>query len=388
MAVWAEVLPQNQTEIESELHIRPDHEVPSCQRRGQFVVRERDTFYTRTLRRDSAYCDLFSVFQFCSSSFPLEDSQMNTHWTFRHCERSKKYARDYWWKKTGRLERLLSSYHASSRRIDLTLYRHQKREEWELRCVLHLPTGTLTVEDTSSTVNETIDNAIDKLAACIARHKNDLRKRHLSRKRKHRRRQFAAASEFLAADATLDRANAFSALLMPYADQLYDHARRELKVLEDQGDIPKGECVPSDLVDELFVRACETYGERFADTSIDVWLFDQLNKQLEEIRMKEAPLTLVAPTSDTEFEHEKDHDEDVYSWMERLIETPEPLSLEELVPDERWGDAWDSFTSDEQRERLAQLLQELPKQQRQALMLIRATTTNPVLSHVAASFAH
>lgn len=291
---------------------------------------------------------------------------MKTHWTFHHCDRSKQVARDYWSKKSSRLKRLLPNLRTESRCIDLTLYRHEKRDEWELRCVLHLPTGTLTVEDTSTTVTEAIDNAIDKLAESIGRHKNDLRKRQLSRRRKHRRRQFAAASKYLAADAASDRPSAFSALLMPYADQLYDHARRELKALEEQGDIPTGEFVPSDLVDELFVRACETYGDRFPDTAIDVWLFDQLNRQLDEIRMSEAPLTLVAPPVQAEFEDDTDN---VHAWMERLIEPPEPPSLEEMVPDERWDDAWNALTAEEQRDRLAQLLQELPKHQRQTLML-------------------
>lgn len=55
--------------------------------------------------------------------------------------------------------------------------------------------------------------------------------------------------------------------------------------------------------------------------------------------------------------------------MERLLEPPQPISLEEMVPDERWDDFWDTLDANAKREKLAQLLQGLPKHQRQALML-------------------
>ncbi|MCC7334241.1 MAG: hypothetical protein IT422_04065 [Pirellulaceae bacterium] len=55
--------------------------------------------------------------------------------------------------------------------------------------------------------------------------------------------------------------------------------------------------------------------------------------------------------------------------LERLLESPQPLSLEEMVPDERWNDIWDTLDANEKRERLAKILQGLPKHQRQALML-------------------
>ena len=295
---------------------------------------------------------------------------MKTQWTFHQCDRAKKHAREYWAKKTPRLERLLTSYGPDLKRVCLTLYHHTDRERWELRAVLHLPTGTLTVEDTSPTVTEAIDNVADKLASSIGRHKNELRKRHLQRGRKHRRRQFASASEFLVEDAAQNRTGAFAALILPHADQLYDHARRELRALEEQGAIPKREFVPSDLVDDLMLRACERFRDRFPETSIDVWLFDQLNQQLDELRLSEPPVSLAVANPEVMAEEADDDDlGDVHYWMERLLEPPQPLSLEEMVPDERWDDIWDTLDANEKREQLAQVLQELPKHQRQALML-------------------
>ncbi len=294
---------------------------------------------------------------------------MKTQWTFHDSDRVKKHAQSYWSTKTEQLERMLSNYGRDLKRICLTLYRHAERDEWELRGVLHLPTAALTVEHTSPSVDEAIDNVADKLTLRIGHHKNDLRRKHLHRSRKHRRRQFASAGEFLARDAASSRSQAFAALLMPYADQLYDHARRELLALEQQGAIPRGEWVPSDLVDDLLVRACERYGDRFPDTSIDVWLFQQLNQQLDELRLAEPPLTFAASNSELVVEEDDSDLDDARFWLDRLLQPPQSLSLEEMVPDRHWSGFWDDLSADEQREKLTQLLQELPKHQRQALML-------------------
>lgn len=250
------------------------------------------------------------------------------------------------------------------------MYHHPRREEFELRAVLHLPTGTLTVEETSPSIHEVIDTVADKLAISIGHHKGDLRKRHLHRRRKQRRGQFAAASEYLGRDADASRTDAFVNLLMPYADQLYDHAKRELRALERQGAIPKGEFEASDIVDDLLVKACETYEQRFRDTSIDVWLMDLLNRQLEELRLPEPPLSFATSSSHAiDTDGEDDDLSDIHFWLERLLEQPQPLALDEMVPDERWDDIWDRLSKNEQRDRLAELLQELPRHQRQALML-------------------
>jgi DNA-directed RNA polymerase specialized sigma24 family protein len=104
--------------------------------------------------------------------------------------------------------------------------------------------------------------------------------------------------------------------------------------------------------------------------SIDVWLFDQLNRQLEELRMPESPISLAVSDPSVTVDDPVDDDlGDVHSWMERLLEKPQTLTLEEMVPDRQWDDFWNSLSAQEQRDQLARLLQELPKHQRQALML-------------------
>lgn len=295
---------------------------------------------------------------------------MKTQWTFHQCGRIEKSARDYWAVKTQSLEWLLTNYDRDAKRVYLTLYHHAEPEQWELRAVLHLPTGTLTVEDTSSVLMEAIDKVADKLVSGIGRHKRELRTRQLQRRRKHRRRQFASVNEFLTQDALANRTDAFAALILPYADQLYDHARRELRILEDQGEIPRGEFNPADLVDDLMLRACERYRDRFPETSLDVWLFEQLNQQLDELRLAEPPISLAAAEPEVISDEVDDGDlGDDHYWMDRLLEPPPTLSLEEMVPDERWNDIWNKLEATERHQQLTQLLQGLPKHQRQALIL-------------------
>ncbi|NND98532.1 MAG: hypothetical protein HKN47_14525, partial [Pirellulaceae bacterium] len=101
-----------------------------------------------------------------------------------------------------------------------------------------------------------------------------------------------------------------------------------------------------------------------------VWLFDLLNRQLDELRLPESPLSFAVADPNVVIDETEDNDlDDVHFWMERLLEKPQTISLEEMVPDHKWDDVWDSLSSEQQRDQLAKLLQELPKHQRQTLML-------------------
>lgn len=297
---------------------------------------------------------------------------MKTHWVFNHCRQEKQWAKAYWEKKARRLERLLTNYSRELRRLRLTLYRHETRDEWELRAVLHLPTGTLVAEEICKTLTESIDKVADELARRIREHKRLVRKEHLHRRRRKRRQQLSEVDPFLLADAKALRMDAFVNLLLPHMDQIYDHALRELAILELGGALPKREWTARDLVDDVLVRACESFNQRPLETSLDVWLIELLNQRLDELSQDLKPVTLAATDVSlsiaTAGEDNADPD-DIQYWMYQSLDTSEPLSMEELLPDDDLVEVWDKLSQNEQQERLTRILGEFHKHQRQTLVL-------------------
>jgi RNA polymerase sigma factor (sigma-70 family) len=243
-----------------------------------------------------------------------------------------------------------------------------------LRGVLQLPTGTLVAEETCRSLNEAIDKMSDALACQIRRHKSGVRKDYLVRRRR-RRQELIATGPYLEQDALADRKDAFFELLLPQMDQVYDHARRELIILELEGMVPKGHLTARDLVDDVLLRACETFGERPANAALDVWLFDLLNQRLDEVSRQDKPMTLVASASPSPASEEDEDNadlDDIQYWMRHVLEQDEPVSLEELLPDDDLGDIWDEMSDEEQRTLLLQLIEKLPKHERQSLLLMEA----------------
>ena len=292
---------------------------------------------------------------------------MKTHWVFNDCNSEKSKSRNYWENKQARIERLLSNYGPDLRRLRLTVYRYEVRKEWQFRAVLHLPTGTLVADSLASTLEEAIDEVADDLAREIRRHKSKVRGDHLIRKRRRRKGELAEVLPYLAQDAAESNSASFSSLLITHMDEIYDQAKRELKILELEESIPVGEWNARDVVDEVLVRACETYDRRPDGTSIDAWLISLLNDRLDEIRDQISPISLVSPTEITV--DDDDDLADLQFWLRELLEPSEPVSLDELLPDDEFGDVWSALSNKEQVSRLTQELRSFPKRQRQSLIL-------------------
>ena len=75
---------------------------------------------------------------------------MSSHWVFNGCDDTvKKDLQEYWAKKWPRLQKLLARYHADLQDVRLTVTYHQQNPQrgwYDLRAVIHLPTGTLVAE--------------------------------------------------------------------------------------------------------------------------------------------------------------------------------------------------------------------------------------------------
>jgi RNA polymerase sigma factor (sigma-70 family) len=294
---------------------------------------------------------------------------MKVRWVFNGCDSQKSSVKSYWQKKLPRLERLLTHFPAEQTMLRLTLYRHGRDDDWELRGVLEIPTATLVAEERQRNLMEVIDTLADEIAAEIKRHKELLRKDHLYRRRRQQRESLSAASPLLERDAAAERREAFFELLSPWLSDIRRHARRELTVLELEGAIPTGELTAEDLVDEVLTEAWENYASRPRQIPLDVWLTGLLQERLRDTLQHREPELLSEPSAaPPELSPDEDPEERSH-WVSSFFDEVEPPTLEELLPDHEADDAWYELTSDEQREVIQKALAGLPADQRRTFTL-------------------
>jgi DNA-directed RNA polymerase specialized sigma24 family protein/ribosome-associated translation inhibitor RaiA len=293
---------------------------------------------------------------------------MRTQWVFNHCEAEKRRARSYWASKAHRWERLLKNSRSGRPSLKMSLDHHRSRDQWELRAVLNLPTGTLVAEQSSDTIPEVIDKAADELVDQIRRHKELVRKNYLSRRRRRRRERISTASPYLERDVASDRRAAFFQLLRPLLKMIEEQARHELKLLEIEQVIPVAEASPAELADDVLVRAWEQFDKRPTTKPLEMWLIGLLHQRLDELREQVPPLTLAAPVIRQPAPRDSDFD-DIRYWLADRLEERETTPLEQSVADAALSDIWERLSAHEQYEQAMQLLAKLPKHQRQSLML-------------------
>ena len=124
----------------------------------------------------------------------------------------------YWRKKLPRLQKLLVPYPADLQEIRLTVSQHQQGPQrllFEVRVVIHLPTGTLAAEETDKDALAAIDRVVDRIAGEIKRHKELVRHDYQYRRKSRRRAGVSASSALLQHDRDRDRREGFFRLLRP-----------------------------------------------------------------------------------------------------------------------------------------------------------------------------
>lgn len=290
---------------------------------------------------------------------------MQIHWVFNDCPKgAKEEIRAYWEAKQPRLEKLLCHFQPDLPYLGITVYRHTRPPRFEVRAALHLPTGTLVAEETEKELVQTVDRVVDVLARNIKRHVERLRRDHLYRRKSHRRERLATTGPFLEHDVASKRYQAFFDLLRPQLDSLHDYARRELRILELEEGLPKGELTPADLVDEVLVQAWERFPRWPRHKPLDLWLIDLLNECLERWRREPPALSLAEQERGRDRSAEEDQE-----WWPFVPEDTAQDGLEDILPGPEGSEAWERLEAKEKRARLSDLMATLPKQQRQTLIL-------------------
>ncbi len=282
---------------------------------------------------------------------------MRTRWVYHDCDDLiKTEIEAYWSKKAPRLERLLTTFPEGLHELTISIYWHRARGGYEGRTVLQLPSHTLVASASDADHRSVVDRLVDLLATEIRRHRARLRNDWVYRRKNRRRDELAAAGPLLAQDRRERRREAFVELLLPILKPLKEHARRELRLLEQQGALGRGEVTAGDAVGEVVLRAWEEFDDRPPGWELDVWLMDLMDDFLTKLRNEARPVRLAGRHVAVAMDREGDD------------ATSSAMTMEQLLPGDEGGQPWEDLGELEQQSRIDRLLRTMPGARRDAFI--------------------
>lgn len=297
---------------------------------------------------------------------------MSSHWVFHDCDDIvKQEMTTYWAKKWPRLAKLLSGYPEALIDVRLTAHHrhHHERHWYDVRTVIHLPSGTLVAEASDKSPRAVLDSLADTMAAEIKRHKELVRKDYVFKRKNRRREDLSAAGPLLSRDRKAGQQEDFFRLLRPLLGYLRDHARRELRMLELDGLLHRGEVTVNDVLDELITRAWDQFESRPPDMPLDLWLVDLLHDTFEGLIKQEwRPHLSLEDKAGEKIPAEVPQVDD-QEWWAWLLGYDDDEILEDEVPG-RPGDRPDQPVEfEDEQEHVLKLVSQLPDPLRQTFVL-------------------
>lgn len=298
---------------------------------------------------------------------------MSTHLIFDGVDVDvKSRLKRYWAKTLTRLKKLLAPYPPDLQEIRLTVSHHQpnsQRSYYEGRGVIQLPTGTLVAEANSGDPQAVLDGIADTLAAEISRHKEKVRRDYIFKRKNRNRADLSAAGPLLQRQKDSEKREEFFRLLRKHLPFLRDYARREIRILDREGTLHRGEATTDDLLDQVLVLAWERWDDRPRGLSLDLWLTSLMQESLEQwIKQEPRPHVSLEASAEEVFPDEGPRD-DEKDWWAELLGEEENLTLEDLIPGSDGTEIWERLEAEEQQDRILSLLSQLPATQRQAFLL-------------------
>ena len=163
----------------------------------------------------------------------------------------------------------------------------------------------------------------------------------------------------------------FHAAVDPHVSTLEHFARHLVRYAESRGDLPQGELDPEDLASDVLLRAYEQWLKQRPEGSVRAWLMRlamrELREAVDRFRKEHGgtlPVEKAAPKTPPS------------EWVTRLGEEildfyqpDEALKIEDLVPDLSTPSPEEQLEARELRRCIHDALNELPKDQRRALIL-------------------
>ncbi|GIW97638.1 MAG: hypothetical protein KatS3mg111_0971 [Pirellulaceae bacterium] len=298
---------------------------------------------------------------------------MDQHWVFDDvAEVDRQTARNRWDEKARPILKLLRSYEPDKLSLRLTLSHIERGNQWQLRAVLLLPTGTLVAESTKKSLEEAIDDVAATLRREVKKHKELVRRDYIVRRRIDRRANLSAAGSYLDADVEHRRREAFFRLLKPMISDLKKEVGRQLRFLRDEGLLREHGLTADDVIDDVLVAAWEQYSERPKKIDLHLWLAQLAQQRLRRAchePVEEVLSEAVEPKPiDEPLTPEEDVDEPDY-WLERFETSYFESALEDFLVDPESAQWWENLSEEERQSRFQKALAALPEEQRDAIWL-------------------
>jgi DNA-directed RNA polymerase specialized sigma24 family protein/ribosome-associated translation inhibitor RaiA len=291
---------------------------------------------------------------------------MQVQWTFDGCaSKTKGRCRDYWEKKHERLERLLSSIPADSKKLRIRVYCYPDQvNRFEARGVLNLPGRALAVQFSNLELFTVLDGLSDKLVSAAKKYKEQSVHFVRQKRRLQSSDDLIAAQPLLTWDEKAERKESFFSILRPLLGFLERYARSEIKVYELEGLLSPGRVEVADVVNEVVLLAWEKFHEKPKDLSLEFWLIRLLQEVFGRIEWEGQFVSLDQnfPLADIDYTAEPD-------WFEEMLGYQEEFTLAELVPDYDETEEWEQLDDVERNLHFYTVLQKIPSYQRQAYLL-------------------
>ncbi|HUG94458.1 MAG TPA: sigma factor-like helix-turn-helix DNA-binding protein [Planctomycetaceae bacterium] len=287
---------------------------------------------------------------------------MRTGWTCRGCDRADEdRLRSLWQTREDELQARLP--HRSGGRIELQLALEHGGDcsEWDVRAALFLPGRTCVAQAASESPEAALDQIGGELVRALEAH-NGLDGQPAGSPLT--RQTFQAVSPLLERFAETANGGAFLAFLRPLVKSLEGYVRRELRILIRDRALPAAQVTAADVLDEALVRCWERFDRRPRDLPLDAWLVRLIEESLNEFARGAAHESIERRMPlPTEEPHSSWDD----TWVARAGE-PESIGFAELLPGRPGIDVWDRLDADSHQAALTEMLAQLSRPQRQALI--------------------
>jgi DNA-directed RNA polymerase specialized sigma24 family protein len=304
------------------------------------------------------------------NSIRREDKPMETHWFFSGCdtEHETLVAR-CWDERLLELEGKLNALPAEPSELHVAVHYDDDRPRWEVQMALHLPGTTLATDSAGDRVEEVFDRVLGALARQIDEQDEQ-----------------PSAAELPAASASLvgllrrnhsqGRSDAFCGLLEPALRRLTGYLENALGTLESEDGLPSEEVTVDDVLNEAMAHAWDRFGQydRHGSDSqhpppegqpLDQWL-----RELVDDVLRQSNRPLAQRSLDEEVGEPADDVEDPLrdAWTESGG-YQQTIELADMLTGHPGVDSWDRLSDAAKKSRVAESLDALPRDQRQALVL-------------------
>jgi ribosomal subunit interface protein len=243
-------------------------------------------------------------------------------------------------RKVAVLAKYLIHFPPETLHLQVVLAKLMKRDLYTVSLTLRMPSNILHAEKSSHDLFEAIDSAVAVLLREVKSLNADLPGEYQWKRPACRARLRADEALFFSeplAEGPQTHADMVSELLRVHHNQLLAHVRREVRIAELAGDLPRGMVDPRDILDETALFCLAHSESKPAELTYELWFYQLIRHELarrraefnQERSLSEKPPTLPEQTT---------IEDEGYDAEQPLDLITRELEPEEDLPEERIAD--------------------------------------------------